>query len=811
MEKSRKVHLIGNAHLDYVWQWQWQEGFAEIKATFRSALDRMNEFPQYCFTSACSFYYMWIEKSDPAMFDEIVRRVKEGRWNVVGGWCVQPDCNLPDGESFARHALISQRYFKEKFAITAKTGYNVDSFGHNGSLPKILKNSGMSNYVFMRPMSHEKELPQSLFAWESADGSAVTTYRVPFRYNIDNMSFEVFDQIKSMDEDCDMMAFFGIGNHGGGATVELLDRMKRELDEAYVYSTPDRYFEATKNEKLPTVRDDLQFHAKGCYSACTSVKRGNRYAENAVLNAEKFSVLSKHLMGTPYPTEELDRAWKNILANQFHDILGGCAVRESYEDAGYVYGETMSIAMRSSNFALQQISWNIDTMDGKELKPYKASGVGAAWINEINIGTPVVVFNSLPYPVKTVVVTHEVPLYMTDDDGREIPCQTVRDSKTDGERKFGSAFVADIPAFGYRTYRMYFNGEASQTVENEFTCTEDSIENPYVKIEFDGTSGELKRIFDKIGGRELLSSPTETVFVDETHCDTWAHDVSEFKDIAGKCEAGSVSLLENGPVRAVMRSKMSLFDTEIVRDYVVEAGSGVVRVKAKIDFHEKHKMLKFRFHANVSEPKAYCKIPYGFIEKPTDGAEQPCGSWAAVSDQNGGLVVANDSKYSFDVDEAALSLTIVRGAVYLDHFGKRDEFCEYMDQGEHCFEYSVSPFESFSKAEKVAQQLNNKARAVIETFHSGNLGTEFSGIAISEDNIIVTAIKKHEDSDALVVRCYEAENRDTDVSICVLGTSFRAHFGHSEVKTFVVSDGTVKEADFMEWTESASTAETICL
>ena len=118
-----KLYLIGNAHLDPVWLWRWQEGFAEIITTFRSALDRMKDFPDFKFTSACASYYQWIEKVDPDMFDEIKERVKEGRWNIVGGWFLQPDCNLPDGESFARQALISQRYFKEKFGVTAKTGY----------------------------------------------------------------------------------------------------------------------------------------------------------------------------------------------------------------------------------------------------------------------------------------------------------------------------------------------------------------------------------------------------------------------------------------------------------------------------------------------------------------------------------------------------------------------------------------------------------------------------------------------------------------------------------------------------------------
>ena len=796
----KKIHLIGNAHLDPVWLWQWQEGFSEIKATFRSALDRMDEFPDYKFTSACSLYYMWIEKSDKKMFNEIVKKVREGRWCIVGGWYLQPDCNLPCGESFARHALVSQRYFKEKFGVTAEVGYNVDSFGHNGNLPKILSNSGMSKYIFMRPMPHEKNLPQSLFNWESSDGSSVVTYRIPFFYNIDQTRFEMFERVKDMDEDYDMMAFFGVGNHGGGPTIELLDRMNRELDENYIYSTPNEYFDAVAGEALPTVKDDLQFHAKGCYSACSDIKAGNRKSENAVLNTEKFSVLSEKLINTPYPVDELDRAWKNIMFNQFHDILGGCSIREAYTDAGYLHGEAMSISERCTNFALQQISWNIDTMDGKELKAYKPAGLPSAiWTCEENIGTPVVVFNPLAHPVSTVITVREIPLCMTDNDGNEIPIQSVRDSKTNVDMKYAAAFIAKVPSFGYSTYRMYFKSEPKKSMDNEFICSDTSVENPYIKISFDAASGEPTSIFDKVKNRELLSSRAETVFVDEKHCDTWAHDISEFKDIVGKFEKGSVKLTESGPVRAAIRSEMSLFGTTIIRDYTIEAGSGIIKVKTKIDFHEKHKMLKFRLPANVSAPKALCKIPFGFIERPTDGSEQACGSWIALTSSGEGIAVANDSKYSFDADGNILSLTILRGAIYADHFGNRDEFCEYMEQGIHRFEYSIFPYASAADSERKASELNNKPQAVIETFHHGDLGTEFSAIDVSADNIIVTAIKKHEDSDAIVLRCYETEDIDTDVTIRVFDTTFSSHFGHSEVKTFITKDGTVCEADFMEW------------
>ena len=182
MKQKQKLHMIGNAHLDPVWLWQWQEGFQETKATFRSVLDRMSEYDDFVYTSSSAAMYEWVENNDPAMFEEIRQRISEGRWEIVGGWWIQPDCNIPNGESFVRQGLYGQRYFLEKFGVTAKVGYNVDSFGHNGMLPQILKKSGMDSYIFMRPMPSEKGLPGRLFLWESSDGSRVTSYRIPFEY-----------------------------------------------------------------------------------------------------------------------------------------------------------------------------------------------------------------------------------------------------------------------------------------------------------------------------------------------------------------------------------------------------------------------------------------------------------------------------------------------------------------------------------------------------------------------------------------------------------------------------------------------------
>ena len=167
--KDKTLHMIGNAHLDPVWLWQWQEGFQAAKATFRSVLDRMNESDDFLFTSSSAAVYEWVEQNEPKMFEEIKARVAEGRWYIAGGWWIQPDCNLPSGESFVRQGLYGQRYFKEKLGVTATVGYNVDSFGHHAMLPQILKKSGLDHYVMLRPGPHEKGLPGRIFWWESDD------------------------------------------------------------------------------------------------------------------------------------------------------------------------------------------------------------------------------------------------------------------------------------------------------------------------------------------------------------------------------------------------------------------------------------------------------------------------------------------------------------------------------------------------------------------------------------------------------------------------------------------------------------------
>ncbi len=791
-----KLHLIANAHIDPVWLWRWKEGFGEIAATFRSAVDRLNEFPELKFTSACAAYYRWIEIIDKNLFEEIRQKVREGRWNIVGGWFVQPDCNIPGGESFARHGLISQRYFKEKFGITAKSGYNVDSFGHNASLPQILKLSGMDNYVFMRPMKNEKDLPANLFLWESPDGSQVCAFRISGSYALgvwENIG--VFNEYKAKaDEiDQDSMAFFGIGNHGGGPSIKLIDGINHLNVPDTIYSTPDDFFAGIDRECLPVVADELQLHAIGCYSACSFVKAMNRKCENNLLAAEKLCSLAKHLTGVEYPREKLKKAWMNLLFNQFHDILGGCSIKQAYEDAGYLYGEIMSITEQASYFAMQSIARNIDTLGNESLPCFKKSGKMQNWRiwEHEKLGTPVVVFNPHGWPVSMPVQITTMASKMTDENDAEIPFQIVRGPHTNGSHdKYNTIFNAELGPYGYRVYRLFSEKESNAKFEQSAAVNGLTIENSKLVIEFDRETGDICKLYHKPTQELLIDQRCGAILLDEIDCDTWAHNRKNLGEQIGQFGTPEFKVIENLTVRTVMRVTTRYNNSVLQRDYIVARDSDRVLVRTRVEFHEKHKALKFTFPKKNGEVIA--KIPYGTIRRKSAFTEAPFGSWFA----SGKLGVANDSKYGYDTTATEMRMTVLRGAIYADHYGVRDEFCEYMEQGAHEFSYMLFPYTDNANADKIAEELNYGLEAMTETFHKGSLPLKMSCISCDAENIMITAIKQAEDDDGTVIRFCEMNGEERMVRIKLFDKTIETKVRHNEIKTFR-TDGT--ELNLIEW------------
>lgn len=807
----KKLYMIGNAHLDPVWLWPWQEGFQENKATCRSALDRMKEFEDVVFTSSSAQFYEWIEENDQEMFAEIEDRIKEGRWKICGGWWVQPDCNIPSGESFARHALLSQNYFNDKFGITAKTGYNVDSFGHHGMLPQILRLSGMENYVFMRPNPQEKGLPGRNFIWESDDGSRVRAFRIPFAY----CSFEKLEEhmracLEEFDAGIDaLMCFYGVGNHGGGPTVDnirTIKRLKEEWEDTEImFSDPDTYFQDLKEKdmKLPVVHGDLQHHASGCYSAHSQIKWLNRRAENALLRAEKFAVLAELAADVSYPPN-FTGGWKRVLFHQFHDILAGTGIKDIYFDSRNEYGEALAIAARNENNSLQSLSFHIGIEKEDNMLPVVVFNPHS-WEVEENVEIETGAFSGCGCEDKFVV---------KDSQEKEYPVQEiVPEAKMYGRRRF--VFTARIPSLGYAVFRIYAVSEKQEAKQGLQGMV---LENSRLRVKFDEKTGGISSVWRKEEKIEFCDGVIGKAAVMEDDSDTWAHEVFRFQDMKGYFVPVSVKKTEEGEVRSSVRVISTYGKSSMVQTYTLYKHEEMVRVSVRINWQEKFKCLKLQFPVKLKQYHGTYEIPFGSIEKACNGEEEPMQRWmdmTGIQDEAEktvcGLTVLNNGKYSASMEKNRMDLTVLRSPVYAHHNPYRltqgEEEYSFMEQGEQEFQYILFPHMGSLKHSggiRKAEELNQPCACVTETFHGGEYPQKASYLTVSHENIVLSALKKAEKSDAYIARFYETAGECVKAEIWFggLGKNIQSVFRPYEIKTFKISlnpDEEPVETDFMEW------------
>lgn len=833
MKDKATIHLIGNAHLDPVWLWSWQEGAEEVLQTFRSALDRLNEYPQFIFTCSAAQYYRWVKEMAPDMFEEIKERVAEGRWIPVGGWAVQPDCNLPAGESYARSALYSQLFYLRNFGRICRTGYNVDSFGHSAMLPQLLRLGGMDAYVMMRPDKNEnKHMPEGAFIWKSMDGSEVVAYRISDCYcesgtqGIDR-GLGILDEIADKTGH-DQMLFYGVGNHGGGPTRGDLEYLikKNESDENFAgrlqFSSPDEYFLAlcAQRRDLPVWNDEMQHHSSGCYSATSLVKKFNRLSENTLINAEKWSTIATVCAGKPDGTADFEEAWRKVNFNQFHDIMCGCSIMEAYDDVRNSFGKAIDIGREQQNAALLMMSRRIDTwIDGvsdpvTNVRHYSGNR---------KFPRPVVVFNPLSFPIKVPVRVYNPSRAVCDSDGNDVIFQNVRSSRSN-DTHMDTLFIADLPSMGYAVYHLYWLYDEGDEEQRHLSGGRDMsdmkagsepffMENKYLKVVFNEKTGTISSFVDKTSGREYrgkkdLAVPT---VIDDHKTDTWAHNVFVFHDIKGIMDCTGLELIENGPARAVIRGTYTFGKSTLFQDFILAYDQKVLRVKCKAIWSEQFTLLKMSFPIDGKDEISTYEIQNAWIKRPCDGWEEPAQNWGdlTVTAADGGrcgLSVISDSKYSYDCPKRDLRLTCIRNVIFADHYSNRPPaLFNFTDEGIQRFEYAVYAHEG--EAEDSAAvieglKFNNRPATVPESYHKGTEPLRRSFLRVGADNVVLQAMKFCEDgSNDIVVRLYETAGRETHTSVMCAEPyfGFYADFGPHEIKTFRIDpSGSVLETDFLE-------------
>ena len=777
------IRAVGNSHIDMAWLWPWTETVEVVRNTFRSVLDLMPEYPDFKFTMSSARTYEWMQEKYPDLFAEIEQRVKEGRWEVIGGMWVEPDLNMPDGESLVRQILVGKRYFEKNFGVDVKIGWNPDSFGYNYQLPQIYKRSGMDYFVTQKLMwAHEfTTFPYKFFWWQAPDGSRLLTY-FPHDYadpiDAEPLGSQVATWMpsiygKTLTDHPEMMHLYGVGDHGGGPTRVMLDHAEQLKDPNTVFPKLElsfaRDFFADMEKKLPSMHVPtwdgelyFQYH-RGVFTTQAETKRRIRRSEENILNAEKFASLAL-LYGRPYPQEGMLLSWKNLLFEHFHDIMPGSGIAINYVDA------------KRSLENVDRATHEVTLGSIREI---------AAHVNTLGQGVPVLLFNSQSWP-RTDMVELEAQLpeparniQVVDAKGKPAEAQMLSIDKRTQRAHF--LLLAHTPSLGYATYfvRAATGAPAAHSLLKSST---DTLENEFLRVKIDPQTGCMSSLFDKRSGTESLA-PSETdtggpknsicgnllqTFVDRPkQWDAWNIDADFEKQHWDLDKADEVRLIESGPLRAVIQVKNHFQNSTFVRDITLYAGIPRVDVKMQAEWHEKHILLKVGFPLSAHNKEATYEIPFGSVERPTTRntpAEQaqfevPGYRWADISDGKHGFSLLNDCKYGYDAKGNVLRLSLLRSPVYPD---------PHADEGHHEFTYSLYPHGGdWKQALTVRQgyQLNYKLITLPVEKHQGALAAEHSFLQVPEENVIVSAIKKAEDENALVVRFYEWAGKQGDVTL----------------------------------------------
>ena len=740
--------VMGQSHIDTAWLWPLRETMRKCGRTFSTALNLLDQYPDFVYLCSQPVQFEWMKQHYPEQYRRIKHYVKEGRWEPFGALWVESDCNMPSGESLVRQILYGNRFFRKEFGVQSRSAWLPDAFGYSWSLPQILHKAQIDTFLTTKiTWGRFTDFPYSMFQWEGADGTRVLGMMPPLNYNGFMRPSDCVEQWKlfKQKDKVDEAPFpFGYGDGGGGPTMEMIETARRlknivgipKCEMGRIQDSVDRMRAQVDFDRLPVYNGELylEYH-RGCQTSQARTKRHNRKCELLLRNAEFFGSLAL-MNGGKYDRKALYEAWKLVLINQFHDILPGSSITEVYQDTERDYGRARELAAGAQTTALRYLAGKIAT-----------SGEGE----------PIVVFNALSW-VRTDMVLAEIKLpkgafAVVGPDGAAVPHQVVGPGRVLFEARA-------VPPLGYAVYRLV-RGKADADATGVLRATPKGMENDYLRITFDA-NGCLSSVYDRVEKRETLAPGRRgndlQLFDDRPHGnDAWDIDPN-FEEVMWRpAPPESIKVVENGPVRAVVRVVRKTEKSVITQDVTLYAHAPRVDFVTHVDWHEKRVLLKAAFPVDVRASAATYEIQFATIERPVhhntvwDRAryEVPAHRWADLSEGDYGVSLLNDCKYGYDTKGNVLRLSLLRAPVDPDPAA---------DQGEHWFTYSLYPHggDWRNGAIQQAHELNDPLLAVAAAGSRGPLPCAGAFASVSAENVLVDTVKQHEDSDALIVRLYEA-------------------------------------------------------
>lgn len=764
------VTAVGHTHIDIAWLWTIGQTKEKAARSFSTVLRLMEQYPEYIFMSSQPQLYEYIKENHPEMYEEIKRRIAEGRWEADGAMWLEADCNIPSGESLVRQVLFGKRFFREEFDIESRVLWLPDVFGYSAALPQILKKSGIDYFMTTKISWNQfNMMPNDTFRWRGIDGSEVLTYFVTTcNYNKtqgENITFSdrfskttytgvinanqvlgTWKRYQNKDINEETMMLYGYGDGGGGPTKEMLEngrRLKYGLPgfPRLQTGTQGAFFESLdkrvgSSKELPKWVGELylEYH-RGTYTSMAKNKWYNRKCEFLYQDAELLSTISM-LIGDDYPEQKLRQGWKTILLNQFHDIIPGSSIKEVYEESHKQYEGVMEAGRSITDRAIRSIASRMDLEEKS-----------------------VIVFNTLSHDRDDVVLV-DIPEGMQisglqDTEGKPVEVQLVENGKR-------LAFFAEgVPSKGYKAYSLV---EGPVSTLHARGLEDRILENRFFRLSFD-EDFNLVSIFDKVNNREVLKNGSKAnvlqAFEDRPmNWENWDIDIFYKKKMWEVSDLVKAELTEAGPVRSCIRLERRFCDSKIVQDIYMYEDIARIDFQNHVDWQEKNILLKVAFPVDINSNRATYEIQYGNVEREThcntswDTAKfEVCGhKWADLSEGAYGVSMLNDCKYGHDIKDGVMRLTLIKAGTYPN---------PEADLGEHEFTYSIYPHKAtWREADTVtmAYNLNAPMYAVLEDAHSGELGDRYSLLSVNSDNCIIEAVKKAEDDEGIIIRLYEYKN-----------------------------------------------------
>lgn len=830
----KNLYLICNAHLDPIWMWEKDEGVAEVLSTYRVAADFCDDYPDFIFNHNESVLYQWVEEYDPELFKRIQKLVKDGRWKIIGGFYLQPDCNMPFGEAMVRQALAGRVYFKEKFDVMPRTAINFDSFGHARGLVQIMEKTGFDSYIVCRPSQENCELPAEDFIWEGYDGSKILCHRGYNSY--ESHRGEVDHKIKGYMENYPDknpgLVLWGIGNHGGGPSridYELIEKLKADSAGEWnlIHSYPEAYFDELKSSgaELPVVSKPLHYHSVGCYTSQIRVKQEYRHLENMLLKVEKMMSCAALNGLCEYPKEDLDQAWEDLLFTQFHDILPGSSI-QSAEDA-----------------ALRQIHHGTEIAERLKIKAFLLMLNGQARAEDGVV--PVFVFNPHPVAVRSIVSCEfNLPDQNKDaskwvfprvyHNGKPILCQVEHEESNfnvDWRKKV--VFEAELEPFSMGRFECkleFWDQEPEKTLKKEgkdlLFHTED------LDVLISGTTGAIERL--SANGKEYLNGASFVPEVFEDDYDSWGNTVKNFKRKAGTfrlMEAGrgtafsgitngttveSLRVIEDGEVRTVVEAVMEYGDTTLCLHYSLPKHGSEIQVELLMNCAEKMKMIKMPVFTGLQDVKYLGQVMYGRDELPQDELEAVAQRYTVMvsEKENKAVSVVNQGNYGSDCRDGVMRISLLRTPGYsagCSDFSRRkpevmeqERYNHFIDQGIRKFSFWINfgNVEERLEAIETEAAVHNEEPFALSCFPGGGGKEVLPLIRLDNASVQLTAFKKAEKTENYVIRLFEPTGKAQKciVEMPVKGLNKEVCLNAFEIKTLVydVQKNEFREADLME-------------